>query len=168
MEILVSAGLFRDLGTKAELLMKVEKIWWSAKKSVSTAGSTGQLTLFEDENFREPDNTRHLYSNPAEDGEFLEIIVSDKNETFKQIDRYNNIKARGFITRYRGIRTRNKKKMAFFTLENHKFVYECVMFPRIYSRQKNKLYNRADYPVTVFGKLETKTGLPKIIVKKIL
>ncbi len=161
-EILISSGVFRNLGEKQELLQRIEQIRLD-KNPPSKEEYSAQLEFFSYKNNKDVKNRDRANAlNDAKD--FLEFIVSPDENISRKIGTGKDITVRGFVTRYRSIRTKTGKKMAFFTLENNQFSYECILFPDSYLRHRRRLFS-SDGTIEVHGELNTEEGLPKIIVK---
>lgn len=72
----------------------------------------------------------------------------------------------GILVTAKGIKTKNRREMSFISFEDSYGIFETVMFPRSYSRERWKLYSGAAF--FIFGRVENDFGALQIQVKELL
>ena len=72
----------------------------------------------------------------------------------------------GILVTAKGVRTKDKKEMSFISFEDSHGIFETVMFPHFYNRERWKLCPGAAF--FIFGMVENDFGAVQVQVKELL
>lgn len=192
LESLIKAGAFDDFGNRAALLTAMNEVVDTVNKK-SKKANLNQESLFEDlpdesslhfdmkaydgiEEFSQKEKLMFerellgffLTDHPLNQklGNLFSLSTHDINELGDLKDN-SMVRIGGLISQVKKIFTKRKnEEMAFITVENHTGAsVECVIFPKIFSRDKSLL--NKDAIVLVTGKVDRKDDAPVILVDSV-
>ncbi len=184
-EALAKVGALEDVSERNEVLANIENIL-SFSKAKSRERESNQSSLFSSTSFDSPslrlrkaeEATRfqrlrwerdllglYVSDHPtSEYKEYLEMVCPSIN-TLSLSDNERSVKIGGVVQSIKQIYLKNKKSMAFVTLENTSGSIECLVFPKMYKKTL-EIWNEGSL-LMIDGKISTKDGECKLIVDSV-
>ena len=184
-EALAKVGALEDVSERNEILANIENIL-SFSKAKSRERESNQSSLFSPASFDSPslrlrkaeEATRfqklrwerdllglYVSDHPtSEYKEYLEMVCPNINR-LSLSDNERSVKIGGVVQSIKQIYLKNKKSMAFVTLENTSGSIECLVFPKMYKKTL-EIWNEGSL-LMIDGKISTKDGECKLIVDSV-
>lgn len=184
-EALAKVGALEDVSERNEILANIENIL-SFSKAKSRERESNQSSLFSSASFDTPslrlrkaeEATRfqrlrwerdllglYVSDHPtSEYKEYLEMVCPSIN-MLSLSDNDRSVKIGGVVQSIKQIYLKNKKSMAFVTLENTSGSIECLVFPKMYKKTLETWTEGS--LLMIDGKISTKDGECKLIVDSV-
>lgn len=188
LEVLIKAGAFDSLGSRRSQLMQVLETAIERAESLKKEAANGQVSIFESVRAIEAPSSHDLPEIPewsenqilAFEKETLGLYLTghplasyeaELNSLTISSSRINDLPDRqevtvgGIVNRIKRMTTKKGEKMASLTLEDLEGTIEVLLFPDIFKRYSEDLFN--DSPLIITGDIDKAENGLKIKAKRI-